>query len=295
MGNSNNDPKDKDIWYKLNVILKPAGALITGLVIAIVSFYSAGYIEERQNVEMKTRLYTELISKREEAESLLRKDMFAKVIGSFLRPDSGSLDEKLLELELLLYNFHESLNLGPLFQYLQRQIEYDTARPEIKEDYRKRLRKVAEEIIKKQLAVLEVAGEKMSRKIDLELLNDESIEIELAMDSFKIEKYERHFKITATKTDSSLREIKIKLEIYTPEDTTGNNEMRVEFWVGPFDFPMIDNTRMSYDERCAISLETYEYPVADITLVFFPGSYASMKEKPYIHEILEKLISKEKP
>jgi len=60
-------------------------------------------------------LHPSLISKREEADSALRKDMFVSIIQSFLRADSTSIDDRLLKLELLAYNFHESLNLKPLF------------------------------------------------------------------------------------------------------------------------------------------------------------------------------------
>jgi len=62
-----------------------------------------------------TRIYLELTSKREESESALRKDMFVSIIESFLRPGAATLDERVLNLELLSYNFHESLNLKPLF------------------------------------------------------------------------------------------------------------------------------------------------------------------------------------
>jgi len=40
-----------------------------------------------------------------EADSALRKDMFVSIIQSFLRADSTSIDDRLLKLELLAYNF----------------------------------------------------------------------------------------------------------------------------------------------------------------------------------------------
>ena len=100
--------------------------------------------------ETNVRIYTELMSRREEAESALRKDMFVSMIQSFLKPGSGSLDEKVLNLELLSYNFHESLNLKPLFVYIDRQIR-DSREP-AKKDYLERLQRVATEITRKQTA-----------------------------------------------------------------------------------------------------------------------------------------------
>ena len=54
-----------------------------------------------------------------------------------------------------------------------------------------------------------------------------------------------------------------------------------------FDFPMIDNTRVVGGDRCAIVLNGFSHYAADITVVLFPGAYASLKEKPYYSEVIE--------
>ena len=54
-----------------------------------------------------------------------------------------------------------------------------------------------------------------------------------------------------------------------------------------YDFPMIDNTRLTGGDRCAIVLNGFSDYSADITVVLFPGAYASLKEKPYYSEVLE--------
>lgn len=61
------------------------------------------------------------------------------------------------------------------------------------------------------------------------------------------------------------------------------------FSVGYFDFPMIDNTRLSNGQRFAIVLNELDTRSAHITLVCFPGSYASLKDKPYYDEIIDNL------
>jgi hypothetical protein len=63
-----------------------------------------------------------------------------------------------------------------------------------------------------------------------------------------------------------------------------------EFWVGFFDFPMIDNTRLSDDQRCAVILTQFEEPQTKFTVVYFPGSRAGIKEKPYYDEVLQNLL-----
>ena len=53
---------------------------------------------------------------------------------------------------------------------------------------------------------------------------------------------------------------------------------------------MIDNTRLTHDQRAAVVLNAFEDGSADVTLAYFPGSYASLKEKPYYQEVVQKLM-----
>ena len=141
----------RDLWDKIQIIMHPIGGLITALTIALVSYYGSSYLNNKQNNDSKIRLYTELMSSREQAESALRKDMFNSILGTILK-DSHSLDENILQLELLAYNFHESLNLMPLFVYLNRQITTEK-NIQLKEEYRKRLYKMAGMLLQSKFRV----------------------------------------------------------------------------------------------------------------------------------------------
>src|SRR5881396_1966740 len=103
------------------------------------------------------------MSSREQAESGLRKDMFLSIIQAFLRPESEGLEAKMLNLEMLSYNFHESLNLKPLFAHLDRQITASTGKD--KAGYVTRLNQVAQEVVTRQMVLLEQAGQKFSRNV----------------------------------------------------------------------------------------------------------------------------------
>jgi hypothetical protein len=127
------EPKNRDIWEKIGIILHSSGGLLTAITVAVIGLIGSTYLKDReltgnalqermQAYDTNVRVYTDLMSRREESESALRKDMFVSIIQSFLRPGASSLDERVLNLELLSYNFHESLNLKPLFFYLERQI-----------------------------------------------------------------------------------------------------------------------------------------------------------------------------
>src|ERR1035437_7677957 len=146
----------RDLWDKIQILMHPIGGLITALTIALVSYFGSNYLNNKQNNDAKIRLYTELMSSREQSESALRKDMFNSILGTILK-DSHSLDENILQLELLAYNFHESLNLMPLFLYMDRQIATEK-NIQLKAEYRKRLYKMAGDVISKQISSLEGAA-----------------------------------------------------------------------------------------------------------------------------------------
>ena len=70
------------------------------------------------------------MSRREESESALRKDMCVSIINSFVNPRDTGLSASVLNLEMLAYNFHESLNLKPLFAEMRRRVMRAQARGE---------------------------------------------------------------------------------------------------------------------------------------------------------------------
>ena len=293
-------PKRRDIWEKISLVLQSSGGLLTAITVAIIGLIGSSYLKDRELAENATRLnaqayetnvriYTELMSKREEAESALRKDMFVSIIQSFLRPGSSSLDERVLNLELLSYNFHESLNLKPLFVFLEKQI--NSSGEAHKKEYLERLYKVATEIARKQMLVLEGAGQKTDRFVDLGNLKQNPGGFPLEDATLTLDGITRQFSLFVLAADKQARQINLRLEIKTPTESTGNVETSTaEFWIGFFDFPMIDNTRLPHDQRAAVVLNAFEDDSADITLTYFPGSYASLKEKPYYQEVVQNLM-----
>jgi hypothetical protein len=281
----------RDSWDKVQILVQPLGGLFTAFAIAILGFKSSEFLNRRQAIDTNTRLYSELMSKREESESALRKDMFQTIIGSFVTASGkGDLDSSVLNLELLAYNFHESLNLKPLFLDLKRRIARETtgarspaARAEY-EGYQDRLERVAREIARKQIIVLEGVGTKFDRSIDLE--GDPSGE-SLEGATLTLDSLQATFGIDVLSVDRANKELQVQLSVETPDPTLGRQTKMATFTVSYFDFPMIDNTRLTGGDRCAIVLNGFNDYAADITVVLFPGAYASLKEKPYYSEVLE--------
>src|SRR5438552_3491647 len=152
-----------DFWKKLEIFLSPLGGALTAVSVAVIGIYGASILNRKQEIDTRAKVYAELMSQREQAETELRKDMFAKIIEFILKPEEASQDLKVLNMELLAYNFHESLNLKPLFSYVERQLDRTAASKE----FRDRLEKVAKDVTRKQLLVLEEGGPKFSRTVDL--------------------------------------------------------------------------------------------------------------------------------
>ncbi|HEY6948229.1 MAG TPA: hypothetical protein VI297_05365, partial [Gemmatimonadales bacterium] len=72
-------PQKKDGWEKAAIVLQPVGGLLAALAVAGLGFFGSQFLERRQSEETRARFYSELISKREEADSALRKDMFMSI------------------------------------------------------------------------------------------------------------------------------------------------------------------------------------------------------------------------
>ena len=306
-------------WLELlKVVAIPLVTLILGWV-----FNSS--LNERQAKESKVRLYTEMMGRREESESALRKDMFNSILGTFmskdpkLKPDE-QLDQEVLNLELLAYNFHESLDLGPLFKHVRRHLT--DQKKESYAEMRDRLEKVAHEVIERQLTLLSDSG--MVEGADVSFVQKPEFQADtrfsvhsvgdpeaqqgmgtsrvcLSMDTTDGGKHYRQFKLEVIMYDPLSREAQVRLYVSKVLnlaecqsyhlDMVDKREIDTVFWVGSFDFPMIDNTRLTENERCAVSLTQMTDYDLNIALAYFPGSRASLKDKPYYDDLMRDLVS----
>lgn len=285
--------KVRDKWDKLDIILKFIGALGTAVVVGLVGFFGSSWLAERQEAETNLRLYTELMSKREEADTSLRKEMFNSIITNFLKPASDAHPDKaVLNLELLAYNFHDSLDLGPLFKDVSRTLE---EKREANQPYIDRLTKVTRDVTAKQIAMLSEAGGKLDGTIDFADLRNHPEGLKVKDDSIVVRSIDpsghsvaskKKVRIEVLSANTEKQELEVRL-IVTDEAET--DEVEAVFTVDFFDFPMLDNVRLPGGYRCAIVLNSFDEGSADFTFVYFPSSRAGLKEKPYYDEIIHNL------
>src|SRR5207249_436607 len=154
-----------------------------------------------------------------------------------------------------------------------------------------RLERVTQQVTSKQVSTLEEGGGKLEATLDLDKLGPQGLDVIedgilvlRPVDSKEPPARERHFTLSVLVADRITKELKVTLHVRTlprPRTEEEVSDQYAKFWVGFFDFPMIDNLRLSDGQRCAIVLRRWEPPNVEIALVYFPGSRASLKEKPY--------------
>jgi Na+-transporting NADH:ubiquinone oxidoreductase subunit NqrB len=64
------------------------------------------------------------------------------------------------------------------------------------------------------------------------------------------------------------------------------NNICKEFWVSRFDYPLVDNTYLSKDERYGVAIDSIDTKreMIRLVLVYFPATYSGLKEKSFYHQ-----------
>ena len=273
----------KDTWDKIQVI---SSAIVIPLTVAILAFFANNYLEKRQASEERIQLYSELMGKREASESALRKDMFSSIIDSFVNDKNESLEEDTLNIELLAYNFHDSLNLKPLFVHLQNKIKASEDPKDKKDKLLTRLEILSEEIIDSQLYVLKEVADTEDIIIEYDVLDTVFITKKFILN---IDGLKREIEIEVNEHDAINNRFRVALFINDLLDENSEVFLVNQSWITLYDFPTVDSVRLSKDGRLSVSITDHDDLSAVLTVALFPGSYASLKEKPYYEDILKQL------
>jgi hypothetical protein len=126
----------------------------------------------------------------------------------------------------------------------------------------------------------------------------------LSMETTDGERHYRQFLLELIAYNEMAREVQVRQYVSRPLteeeckrpdlDLEANREVDTNFQVGLFDFPMIDNTRLSGSERSAVSLTALNPNVVSVTLSYFPASRASLKDKPFYDEVIRDLVRRDR-
>lgn len=284
--------RQRDGWDKLQILLDPFGKILTAVLVVGLGIMGNTWLQADQ----KRRAYVELLSRREEADGTLRKDMFSKVIDVFVGQDNkADLDSRILNLELLTYNFHESIDLAPLLKHVYEQTWTDESATT---QQRKRLRGLAQEIVNRELVALSANDCSSSADIDFDTLKSQGaapgfLEVHCAEQNGLPAKT-FILDVMANPLKGELRrqpELDVALKVHSSDPRLSDEERDqvFAFTLSPFDFPLIDNVRLGDRGRAAVVMKRSSETGATIAFAYFPDSRTSLRDKPFQDEVMKTL------
>jgi hypothetical protein len=299
---------EKTPWEKLHILLEPIGGLFTALAVAFVGILGSTYLDRSQQHNARVTLYTQLMSQRESSDTALRQEMFKSIVGTFLTKSTAQLEQKLLSLELLSYNFHESLQLSPVFKHVQREVQTLNDKQPEKAVYLSRLEDVAKEVAGKQIEILQESGTSRERGVDFDDLHAHPEGLRVFEQCFPLHAEDvarliDNKSVTQPVLSANARCISAdvmdfntkekRLYIHLTSTTKEGESVEELFWLDFYSFPMVDNTHLSHDERIAVVLKEFNEANAQLAFVYFPGSHAGLKDKPFYDDMLHQLSLEE--
>jgi len=284
-GGDNCGKRDGNRRWLIKTLAMPAAICLVPLLFELISHMH----DEREN---QFRLYTELLSKREDADMAVRQGIFNKVFDKYLPPDAKDFETRLVGLELMASNFHESVDIGPLFRQLDRELSLQ-GDPTGQQFGHKELERIAEAAKSRQIEGLELAGVKRDFIVYLDKLDgdqQQNFHVEGQLPQLQGDPSAglppRKLDIGAIGVDLAHRRLQLQLSY----DHRGE-EKQVLIFASLYDLPLMTFTRISDEERVAIALRTLdtESRSARITVLYYPSSRSGVQDKPYIDDVLNKL------
>jgi hypothetical protein len=250
----------KDIWDKLDVVIKGAAAVLITGAITLYGINSDDRRAKTADDNRRAQVLVQTMSNREAAESDMKAKMFDTLMTHYFEKEN--VTTQIMFLRLIALNFKEYLHLRPFFEELaeklsdQRQI--------------KQLRKTAKKIIREEINQLVGSGGEVY-EVDLKLgetsgVGESAIPLSLKLMNIK----EGHIIVG---TD--------------PEDEEG-------FDVTFYDMPFSDNStigEMKYS--VVLSKIKEEEKEATVQVVVFPHHYYSARDRLRIDQMMGDLLEQD--
>jgi len=277
-----NGPRD---WVDTVAKLLPGiGAGMAEIFIPLVLHISGEQSRSHQ-------LYAEIVSRREMSDAELRARMFENLLKSFFgeKPKDEPDRKKLTLLRLLALNFHEFFNLEPLYDDLESELK--------NEEDKKRLIEIAREIVEKQEAMLSQVEEGQNFTAEAYQGEQKGIMVPPGdKPAYRGHRLGINVLEIGEKNDYAILRVED-----LPEGTHDiGTAAKIKFKLNYYDTPFIDNTKLSNNVRFAITLqeigviEPERKKIVSMKIIFFPETFMSGRDRPYLEEMLRQLIVSKK-
>lgn len=269
-----------DKVQKLSVLLIP----LVGGVFTWVTYYDQQQRAAIDKQRQRQELYVKILSERESADAAMRAKIFETLVTRYQEAASRKTREQIPLLEMLILNFHDTLNVAPLMRALAA--------------------KLARENDKEGMAQLQKAAKKMAQQQINQIRN-----FKWAYDTTRYAYYEvldlpvhaRDSKqwdqspiLAEDKTAPQLSfrvvdlaEDKVAMQLLEPEAA----ELRT-FDVSYYDLPLVDNTALN-GRKLAFVLEDIDKARkrAKVALLLFPQELTGVRDRPFVEGMMEHLKS----
>lgn len=292
-------------------IVKAAGTFLIPIVLLIANhtieqkeLKRNAALDELAKAREARKIVLDLQSSREASEAQLKASMFAKLLEQYeSRAVAIDPQQKLFFLELLVYNFGDSLNLSPIINDLLLDAVAARKAGTLPENVVGRLAKALREAGSKQVAMLRNASGGIVYDANLEVGKEKTFEVlHCAVGERSPRQHILHLTLNGFKQDETLQEVEnlipdssdIQVASITLkyDDLTGENPFIQEFTVESTDLPLIDNTPLRDGYRASVIMKPKrdgEKP--EFGLVVFSQELASTRDKPLAREYLNFLES----
>ena len=286
------------------------------IAVAVATWVGAHYA----NTFQRQMSGATLLSEREKAETQLRASMFSSLIDPIVGPRRGdgvSADGERLLVELLALNFHEHIELKPLFDRVDKRLASEGA-----QEARRSLRSVADRIIDRQIASLRKEGiasgiDQAGARVDMLTITEPPLTPtqKAVFDSLAANEQRPHQVVATLQEpigDLTSPDGQHRLTIVADEADWANHRLRVQlvdvstkgellnssvaFTLTHFDFPLTDNTLFPDGNRIALALSSVHaeggLKSVALKLIWFPKDYFTPRERPLDSSEFLKLVGK---
>jgi hypothetical protein len=268
---------EKDLWDKLDVILKGVAAVLISVAITGYGIYSENRrsheAEENRRSQVQqaegnraAQAVIQALGTRETVSAEMRAKMFDTLIQHYFKSDERS---QLVVLELLALNFQDIFQLRPLFDRLDLALK---GRP----DDRQELRRIARNVVRRQVDGLVGSGGAIC---------------ELTLDKDVWSPARCGLPIAVKLVDVSRERIRVGV---APAGDTSS--MMGPFEVSYFDMPFTDNSTLFEATYSIVLSDTAaDQKKATVQLVIFPRHYYNAQNRLRLDKLIGNVLDTVKP
>ncbi len=252
--------KGKDIWDKLDVVVKGVAAVLVSGAIAFFGIYSEAQRSKEADIQRRSQVIIQTLANREATVADLRSKMFGTLIQYYLQGKDKKV--QIMYLELIALNFQGEFRLRPLIENLDGTLAANS------EDKRE-LRRVAKSIVKRDVESLVSNGGNIC-ELDL-AINNKEVQASCAPISLRlVDVQEDRIRVTSGKADP--------------------------FEVSYFDMPFTDHSKKGDLTYSLVLSDTRKKEKrAKLSVVIFPHHYYSGANRLGFDQMIGGYLLKDSP